>query len=547
MSAQRRTPNRHLSTRQPPHRRNRLIWVAVVVLIAIVAAGSIAYKESRMAHRNLVRMFAAVGIVSSGGTEMHAAPPAQALSVPPTSIGLNLAPLGPARRARAFANLAAGSVWQSMQPKSPQLDPEDVDKDGNLKHLPADRPVFRILNQPGADTKSATIRCTWNGRGAVKVTGKGGGASGGNGSLSFQWTNSGDYKDSNILLQVSALDAANPLRDLDCRETTMPRTARYDPAFVAMLRGFRTIRFMDWQNTNNNRPITWNMRHGEGALDTVQGDGVAIEDMLALVREVGSDAWFNMPWNADDDYVERFARLVHDNLPPNRVVYVELANEVWNAGFSASRQALAEGQTAGLSQDQEKARAFRYAQKLQHVMDIWSKVFADHPSRLVRVANWQNGGNRSADMLAYSDTYNHIDALATAPYFGADFHAQPPATADEAFARVNESMDASLDRAIAAKRAAAKYGKRYIAYEAGQHIVLKDDVLEAQIERDPRMYDAYKRYLSIWHDKIGDTIMMFTSVMPVLKWGGWGLLEYSGQPLSDAPKMRAVREALQQQ
>jgi hypothetical protein len=91
---------------------------------------------------------------------------------------------------------------------------------------------------------------------------------------------------------------------------------------------------------------------------------------------------------------------------------------------------------------------------------------------------------------------------------------------------------------------AAKLGKRYIAYEAGQHIILNDVELASQVQRDPRMYDAYRRYLSLWKSQIGDTLMMYTSVQPVVQWGGWGLLEYSGQPLSEAPKMRAVRDAL---
>ena len=59
------------------------------------------------------------------------------------------------------------------------------------------------------------------------------------------------------------------------------------------------------------------------------------------------------------------------------------------------------------------------------------------------------------------------------------------------------------------------------------------------------MYADYKRYLSIWRTRIGDTIMLYDSVQPVVRTGAWGLLEYLGQPLGEAPKMRATLDAIQ--
>jgi hypothetical protein len=273
---------------------------------------------------------------------------------------------------------------------------------------------------------------------------------------------------------------------------------------------------------------------------------VSIEDMLALAKEADADPWFNMPWNADDDYVEHFARLVHDRLPAGHRVYVEVGNEIWNAHFPASKQALAEGTAEGLSNIPDVARLNRYSEKLVHVLDIWARVFADKPSRLVRVVNSQNGPSRSKIILEYKDTAQHIDALATAPYFSGDFHRKsPPADVDTAFAAIDATMTAALDRALGAKEVAAKYGKRYIAYEAGQGVVVQDLDLIQKIERDPRMHDIYARYLGIWKERIGDLIMMYVSVHPIVRSGGWGLLEYHGQPLSEAPKMRAVREAIE--
>ena len=90
---------------------------------------------------------------------------------------------------------------------------------------------------------------------------------------------------------------------------------------------------------------------------------------------------------------------------------------------------------------------------------------------------------------------------------------------------------------------ANKFGKRYIAYEAGQHVVKPDDLLlTTKIQRDPRMYDVYKRYIDDWRSRVGDTLTLFANVGGIGPFGAWGLSEHSGQPVSEAPKLRAVLE-----
>lgn len=114
-------------------------------------------------------------------------------------------------------------------------------------------------------------------------------------------------------------------------------TVRFRPAFIASLRGYGVIRFMDWQNANANQTVGWRNRHTPAG-NRLDRDGVSIANMLALVRELGADPWFAMPWNTDPDYVNRFARMTRSNLPPGRHppgrhVYVKVGNKVWNTGF----------------------------------------------------------------------------------------------------------------------------------------------------------------------------------------------------------------------
>lgn len=512
--------------------------VAVLAgLLAIPIARRHMHAETGMTNRHGVRAtLAAVGALLMG---MDAA---TAQAVPPTTIGVSLTAPSYFRRARSQANLAAGSNWYAADHHT--IGRDEVDKDGNVKRL-ASGPLSRVLTLPNADRSRVTIRCSWKGKGELMPTGKMQGVGRGANSFTFGMVNGRPDEPRTIVqLKLSSIDATDPIRDIDCRETDMPADARFDPRYVASLRGFKIIRFMDWQHSNFNAPVTWATRHLPNSIDTAKDDGVSIEDMIALTKELGADPWFNMPWNGDDDYYERFARMVHDALPPDRTVYVELANEVWNHRFKASQQATQEGMTAGLAPDPYHAGLVRYAQKLSHVMDIWAKVFADRPHKLVRVAGCQVGGVCAKIVLGFEDTPKHIDALATAPYFGIRLNKEPPATVDAVFAALSGEMDRAIDLALRSKAVAAQYDKRYMAYEAGQHLIFKDLDFYQKVERDPRMYDMYKAYIEAWRSKIGDVLMLFNQSQEIGRYGAFGLTEYLGQPLADAPKMRAAQDEI---
>jgi len=491
-----------------------------------------------MTNRHGVRTtLAALGAMLTG------AQAADAANVPPMRIGVSLSAPAYYRKTRSLANLAAGSNWYAMDHH--KLGPDEVDKDGNVKRLAPGKVLNRVLTAPNYATKSATIRCTWKGQGVLTVTGRIQNQRKVAGGFLFDLQNAVPPTGRVAAqLKLSEINPADPIRDIDCRETTIPANARFDPFYVQSLRGFKVIRFMDWQAANLNAPVTWTTRHLPSAIDNAAGDGVAIEDMIALSNETGADPWFNLPWNADDDYYERFARMVHDNLPAGRTVYIELSNEVWNHRFRASQQAIQEGVAAGLDPEPWKAGLLRYAQKLSHVMDIWAKVYSDRPGKLVRVAACQNGTTCAKLVLGYADTPRHIDALATAPYFGGRLNKTVFASPDELFAALTPEIDRTLDFALQAKALAAQYGKRYIAYEGGQHLTFKDLDFLHKVERDPRMYDAYKAYLEGWRTKIGDTLVLYGSSGEIGRFGAFGLVEYAGQPLADAPKMRAVQDEI---
>ena len=80
-----------------------------------------------------------------------------------------------------------------------------------------------------------------------------------------------------------------------------------------------------------------------------------------------------------------------------------------------------------------------------------------------------------------------------------------------------------------------------MTYEAGQGVVLRTNVeLEKQVQRDPRMQDIYTQFLTAWRSRVGDGLTLFALDALINEYGGWGLSEYVGQPLSQTPKRRAV-------
>lgn len=466
-----------------------------------------------------------------------------AAPVPPTQIGVNIS-----NRSRSFANLALGAVWTMRAKGGPweEVPPEYLDANGELARLPDGTEVMRKLMMADTGPRAASFRCTYAGKGTITVRGAVSAVSARPGLVQFEFASQWDHPRA-LWLSVKQLDPADPIHDVDCREATMPAELRYDPTFVASLRGFKVLRFMDWQNSNANLPVSWATRHTPRSIGIRSGDGASIEDMVALAKQVGADPWFTIPWNGDAEYVARFAKLVHDTLPAGRKVYVELGNEVWNYGFRVAHQALEESDARRIAPDRNVGRTYRYAQRMTEVMEIWEKAFADDPARLVRVAATQHRSSRLADLiLGYGQTARHVDALATAPYFGFELAKEGAgADLDATFARLGQLLDATIDKAEQHKAVARKYGKRYIAYEAGQHIVLKDDLaLAAKIQRDPRMYDLYKRYIASWRSRIGDVLALYSSTGAINRYGAWGLAERPGQPAAEAPKLRAVAEEL---
>jgi hypothetical protein len=307
--------------------------------------------------------------------------------------------------------------------------------------------------------------------------------------------------------------------------------------------------------TNGSQVSAWNERP-QLADATCTRKGVPLELMCDLANRLGADAWFCMPHLANDDYVRRFARQAKELLRPDRHVYIEFSNEVWNSMFAQSRWAGEEGLKLKFA-DKPWEAAWRYTgYRSAQVFHLWEEEFGGH-ERLVRVlASQAVNPYVSERTIEFQEAHRSADALAIAPYVGMNVKPDDaPAVlalgVDGVLSRLQEKvLPETLDQVRKQQALAQKYGLKLVAYEGGQHLVgvqggENNDELTAlfhQANRDPRMGQLYTAYLDGWAAAGGDLFCVFSSVGRWSKWGSWGLLEYYDEPPASQPKLVAVME-----
>jgi chitodextrinase len=352
-------------------------------------------------------------------------------------------------------------------------------------------------------------------------------------------------------------------------DTLLANGEMFNPNFIALIKPFKTMRFMWWQNTIYDSTTTsWATRATPGWAfwdDQIKfGGSVPAEVLFALCNELGADGWFNMPFLASDDYVTQFAKLAHTSLNSNLKAYVEYGNEVWNpampSGVFARMAALGQALFPTANTQPATQVPFPYAfdygiYSAVHMGAIWKTVWGADANRVVRVAAGQTGySGRNQYILDFVGTQDggsasyfsgtagaNVDAFATAPYFG---YAVPDTfTLDQLFTEINSGGLVSggypggmikqiLDYTTADYGVASAAGLPLIAYEGGQTLIdptHSDTTLQnlyAAANRDPRMGTAYTTFFNGWRSLGGQLFVNFTDIGPYSQWGYWGAVEY---------------------
>jgi hypothetical protein len=316
--------------------------------------------------------------------------------------------------------------------------------------------------------------------------------------------------------------------------------------FLRRTANFDTLRLMDWDGVNFSQVTSWSQR---ATLNSPQtgAQGTAYENQIALANATRKDIWINIPLMADDDYIKRMADMFRDGLTSGAKVRVELSNEVWNAGFPQFGQnynaALSNTNLTGV--DGLTRAAQQYALRAAQASQIWQTEFGTAKARLefilggqIGQTNWAGAGLQFVkDTLG--DPKNYFNAVAVAPYFGESANQivplgpNPDAIFNSIFTQINGPLKTSIQTAASNT---ASYGLSLYAYEGGDSLPAtigsipgltqqQGQALMAQLQDDPRMYQALQALFANWNAAGGGLFANFSHIGQF-----WGLLTDSTLP-----------------
>lgn len=346
----------------------------------------------------------------------------------------------------------------------------------------------------------------------------------------------------------------------------------FNPDFLNHIDDFQTLRFMDWMRTNNSQQKEWSDRPQLEDNTWAKDGGTPVEIMVDLANRLDSDPWFTMPHMATDEYIRNFAQYVKDHLEPERQIYIEYSNEVWNWQFQQAKWVEQQAKAEGLSNWMDW-----YSKRTTEMTRIWDEVFGDDKERVIGVMGAQAAntwtGQRALSYTWTNNPLSHqeygIDAIAIAPYFGGYIGNSGNkdtllSWTQEADGGLNKLFDEIQNGGLLSNspsggalaqsyqwmnnylQLAKKEGLSLIAYEGGQHLVdatATPEIVDlfAKANRDPRMGEIYKQYLQTWFNMGGGNFVNFSDIGTYSKYGYWGLTEGLNQ---SSPKYDAVMELI---
>ena len=332
----------------------------------------------------------------------------------------------------------------------------------------------------------------------------------------------------------------------------------FNPVFLDFMKDFKVIRFMNMSGITRNNISSWNDRPTIekatwGGKEGVRG--VPIEVMIQLANMLNVDPWFNIPHNANNTYIYRFAQTVKDKLKPNLKVYLEYTNEAWNNIFVPQAEHMKQtGYKLKLDKNRDIAGSKYYSQQSVAIFKMWERVFGGN-DRLVRVMGGMTTDTRLTEtLLGFQNAYKFVDAIAIAPYF--HFAQEKMASiksVDDVFKALNErdnrySINNTLGFVKNQIQVTKGFGVDLIAYEGGQHLVhhKTHKMTEGatphlyKANKDPRMGTAYYQLLAGWKKLGGKLFVPFSAPRPSTWHGSWGIKEHIAETPAEAPKYRAL-------
>lgn len=389
----------------------------------------------------------------------------------------------------------------------------------------------------------------------------------------------GEHKFHVNIIRSSAEDPIRNLRIIPVWSDGDIEEGTFHPDFVRGLEPFDTIRFYKWQDCDVVTERKWTDRRDADYFS--QANFASLELAVELANTLNKNAWFCVPYAADDEYIFNMASYVKDNLSPDLKIYIEYSNELWNFRFLGSRYVFNEGISdlfpqlnadkkvqQDLSDIREKycgkgdCHPEKDAYMMARTFKIWDSVFGDDPyDRVKTVAGvQQTWPENTVRILDYFEDINYdVDIIAGGGYFKfeQDDHDRWLAdrrnnvSAEDVLREAQNYLSKAEEFAISHGDIAKKYDVEYVVYEGGQHLVpfeqkewsYNQAVYDAQI--DPGIYDIYLENLAIYENAGVTNFFAYSYIGErESKWGSWGHIESLEDLSKDlkavAPKYQAL-------
>lgn len=472
-----------------------------------------------------------------------------------------------------------------------------LDAEGWIRDLPAgvDRIETYILTEMPAEAlyTAGTYRLSYDGAGEISVFGAEI-VSQSAGEIWFNYTPTGSGLVTISISDTDPQNTGNYLRNIEVvKQEHIPAFeagALFNPLWLDVISDAHSLRFMDWQETNESTIRSWADRPTPGTYSYSQG--VPLEVMVALANITGTEPWLNIPWNADETYIRNFATYVRDNLDPDLRAHIEMSNEVWNWMFEQARESAAAAE-ARFGQDLGDGWVQEYGARSAEMARVLDSVYAGNEDRLVKVISTHTYWPGLEESILDAPAWQALSPANDAPYLSFDTYAitgyfgnslgtdeKAPAVLDwiarsEAQARQEASaqglsgsaaqayiaqhrFDLAVDLAVRElrdgsvtgnaedslqgmfelfryhKAVADAHGLDLVMYEGGTHVVgvgswVNNDLLTeffTHLNYSAGMGQLYTELLAGWEAAGGTLFNIFVDVSEPTQWGSWGSLRH---------------------
>jgi len=298
----------------------------------------------------------------------------------------------------------------------------------------------------------------------------------------------------NIALIIISSDIDDPLHNIRIlipgTEDTY-ETQPFNQVYLDKIKDFTMVRLGGWDCTyyqwktpiksdwENSTLVDWDERTTMKPYYTwdsyaLGNMGIPYEMMIRFLNEMDMDGWLSVPPLASDDYIRNMAHLFKDNLEPERRLYIEYSNEIWNWHYS---------QTQWLNKYGCEEKGEKWPEGIvpyiQNCMDIWSEVWADELDRLTRVVAVQTGYQNVSNRIVFNMRPGSFDALGITFYFKFSEEAdsifdelgENTTVADIAYHTRQQMYGLYIDRIRLQKKTIAdSLNIPIVFYEGGEHL-----------------------------------------------------------------------------